>query len=275
MHHQNLNEKWDNGVMTMGSAIINGRAWFKIWRSFCIEWVCFKWEGLRFSFDTNWSEGEVTFGLSLLFFTLYLVISGIKFATFMRFLPHREVDLSWKKPPTKEIWPDDREICIYTHDWALWWSLWNPTHEWSSKTPRWRHGSFHLKDFLLGQMKHNPEILEGPKDILIPMPEGCYPGKLKVERRTWTRPRWPWWPLKIVRVSRDIEVEQGIPYSGKGENSWDCGEDGLCGAAFAVETDEEAIGRFAGSVMKTRKRRGDKPDYGKGATLVTEAAHVE
>lgn len=88
--------------------------------------------------------------------------------------------------------------------------------------------------------------------MLVPMPEGCY--RATVTREETTRVyrlgiarRETWFWLRVDRPG-------GIPFAGKGENGWDCGDDGLCG--IGGETPEEAIGRAVASALKSRGRYG-------------------
>jgi hypothetical protein len=270
-HWQNLNERWRNGLMKKGSALRKGRAWWRFGResSSCIglEWEFFNGK-LNVGTWTDDGENDVVFFLSLVLFSVYLSVAGPWVRSALRrILPKRVSNYDGKTLLT-----EDREIKLAVHDWALWWQFWTSPHEWSSKTPKWRQGSFQFLDVLLGQYDHGVEILAAPRDVLIPMPEGAYRGTLKVERATWTRRRWPWWPLTRTRLYREIHVEDGIPYSGKGENSWDCGEDGLMSTSFECGSDEEAIGLFAARVMEYRKRRGDAPDYGRGVPMAATGA---
>ena len=49
-----------------------------------------------------------------------------------------------------------------------------------------------------------------------------------------------------------------VPFPGKGTMSYNCGEDGLYGTAFAVETPEEACAKFHDRVVEYRKKYGGK-----------------
>jgi hypothetical protein len=164
-------------------------------------------------------------------------------------------------------WPLSREIDVSVHHAKVWCHLWvDPMNGdygdyGETQLPRWRTLSFSINPLdLLGRVRCRTELLGEPRDALIPLPEGEYLGTLQLERRVWTRRLWPWWPLKHVRVSRDVEVPDGIPFSGKGESEWDCGEDGLFATGFDVETastDEQACALYAACVLETRVRRGD------------------
>lgn len=167
----------------------------------------------------------------------------------------------------------DRQISCYFADWTFRYSLWvGSMASWSRQFPWcrwWRQGSIDFKDLILGRARHTlerrrrtkHETIWMPEDtveydlfeILIPMPEGAYPARAHVERRTWKRPRWPW---PIVRVSVAVDIPKGIPFAGKGENSWDCGDDGLFGYGAEGDSIEHAIGHGVESVLTSRRRYG-------------------
>lgn len=139
---------------------------------------------------------------------------------------------------------------LKVHDRALWWQFGGNNMEWSSTTPRWKHGCFHFDDFLLGQQKFSERVLS-THEVLIPMPEGPYQAKLKLEECEWKRPRWPW---PIRRRTAQVEIPVGIPHQGKGENSWDCGEDALFGLSCEAWTVDEAISKTVASALKSRRK---------------------
>lgn len=245
---------------------------FRIWFKFIsVELVllCFRF---NLSVETNWSEGEITFYIALPLLAIYFTFRKIPYKFFEKILPGHSFIAKWETP-SRECWlPDDREFCIAIHDNSLWWHFWTDTNEWHSGIPWYRDGSFDFIDFILGNTVFTSIKIEDPKQVFIPMPEGSYQGILKVEEHSWKKKRWPWWPFSIKKVIRDISVDGGIPFSGKGENSWDCGKDGLFATGFETKTDEDAIGKFVGIVLTYRRKRGDKPDYGMGTVMTKEKA---
>lgn len=264
MHWQNLNEKYNpDGTMTEGPAWRHGRAWFGPLR---IEWVIPDF-ALSLHFEVDPDEGEIRLGFGLLFLSLYFGVGSVPRWIFDWTLPKKACVASWEDPPRTFYLHEPRQIWLHWYNWSFSWHFWDHPNEWNCKNSKWRVGWFDVKDFVLGQMDHNFEILSKPKSILVPMPEGCYPGKLHIERRTWTRRRWPWMPCKIVRVSRCIEMEGCIPFSGKGTTSYNCGEDGICATGFDVDSDEKAICLFAASALETRRKRGDDFGYRKNVVM--------
>ena len=161
---------------------------------------------------------------------------------------------------------DKTVVAVRYHDSAVWWELWQPRHMWTSGTPKWRRGNFNWRDALLGRAKHASTIT-GPEQLVwIPMPEGQYPAIITLDRSEWKRPRWPW--PTAVRQGYDVKIlkpDMGpggyIPIPGKGENSWDCGGDGIFGQSGSGRTVEEAIGHVVASALSTRKRHAGRHDY--------------
>lgn len=146
------------------------------------------------------------------------------------------------------------EVGMRVHDWTIYLMLFNRPHEWNSDDPwyRTRH-SVSIPDLVFGRSKCVTEEL-GMEEVDIPMPEGVYKGVATHERRTWTWPR----RRTVTRESTWIKVEGGIPFPGKGENSWDCGMDGLFGAGIEGMNVELAIGNFVGCVLSNRRQYGGK-----------------
>lgn len=151
-----------------------------------------------------------------------------------------------------------RELALSFHDWAVWWKVWVDPDSWESSRPRWRDGNLHPIDALFGRQGCTRKVIE-ERDVLVPMPEKSYPAKAQLIEFTWKRPRSPF-SKTMLRVNLDIPG--GIPHAGKGENSWDCGDD----ATFGLTTGEcrtiaEGVGKLVGSCLETRVRYGGWDDY--------------
>lgn len=120
-----------------------------------------------------------------------------------------------------------------------------------------------ILDFIFGSTVHLVERKNRDWEIkkgVIKMPEGDYPATFTYETRIWFRPRSP---FRKIRYGTDVDIEIGIPFSGKGENSWDMGEDGLYGTGINGKTKaegwsiERAALHVADCATNTRMRRGD------------------
>jgi hypothetical protein len=172
-------------------------------------------------------------------------------------LPQRLVHFTWETPP-RSVWlPEGRECKISIHDWTIHVNPWSRTMEWAARDPWWVRGvSLDLKRLVLGRQRCDVEVLKSGIPVVVPMPEGVYHGTAKIERRTWKRPRW----FAFSRVSTTIDCPKGIPHAGKGENSWDCGDDGLFGWGAEGESLEKAIAHGVEIVLTARRRYGHASD---------------
>lgn len=162
------------------------------------------------------------------------------------------VDSPWffNKMPRKR-----REFWLYVQDWTVRLIPWGRSMEWHSKDPWWIRGvTLDLRDLLLGLEKcHREESLESER-LFIHLDGNCYHGTAKFIRMTWKRPRWP----KKVQEFTEIEMDRGhgLPHAGKGENSWDCGDDALCGWSVSGFDVQAAIADGIKTVEKRRRRYG-------------------
>ncbi len=147
-----------------------------------------------------------------------------------------------------------RNFGIGVHDWALWWDVGSDDYGWTCTRPRWKDGSWRPFGFLRRQGE--PEILE-EREVLIPLPERSYRATARLERTHWGFDKLPRF---FDREDRHVDLKMAdgeqIPVPGKGENSWDCGEDATFGMYGPARTIEDAIGKLVASVLRTRHRRG-------------------
>lgn len=146
----------------------------------------------------------------------------------------------------------EREISLRIFGGKLWWWLWMPIDEWHRDDPRWRRGSWSPLDTLLGREKYSEvEIAAGTIDI--PMPERAYPATYKVYAAQWKRPRWPF----AKRSTRfDFKMADPIPEPGKGENSWDMGDNATYEVSLHGKSLDEAVKRVRDSIMRQRSQYG-------------------
>ena len=144
---------------------------------------------------------------------------------------------------------------IRIFDTALWWSWAENDNEWRNDDPWWRRGNWRPAKTIFGPTTHSEKIIE-TRRVTIPMPEGDYFGTATLLRWTNGRKRNP---LKKVGYSVRIEFDDGwaIPFSGKGENSWDCGEDAVYASTMPCDSIGDGVLRVVTSVLRTRQRRGD------------------
>lgn len=212
-------------------------------------------------FSVNGSDRKITFHLGL----------GFAFwISFYGFIPEKWFPVEKNSyAPKGYLHSGRRQLGLHIHDWALWWTVWKDDNEWSSTTPKWRQGSWHpIRDFK-GKHTCTWDVIE-TEYFVLPFLEGNYSVKVEKKLRTDTWPRW------FTRKSVCYEVRPGyekdgefisvpVPHEGKGENSWDCGEDGTYSSHFPAKpysrrlemrTCYDAALYFWQGAMETRKRYG-------------------
>lgn len=232
-HWQNLK---DDEPRRIG---FHGRAWLRQRPRgvFGVEWHL-PGGSVQLALTVGGVEDQLRLSISLWFVALYFSIENCAWIA------------RWKPASSYQ----GKETSFTIHDWSLWWSIWHDEYVWHSKTPRWRIGSFNITDFFLGRAKYT-KIDGESTPVMIPMPEGEYPAIVTFYQQTWKRPRWP---VAKRRDGAKVNAGQGVPIPGKGENSWDCGEDAIFSSGSSTTTMEGAIQDFIASVMHTRERYGGK-----------------
>jgi hypothetical protein len=149
-----------------------------------------------------------------------------------------------------------RRIGLDVHNWTAWISLWKNDNGWSSTDPKWWsfNATLDPREILLGKRSYKEGAYVIHDAVVdFPMLEKTYQGRVKIQVDEWRRPRWPW-PLQLTRAH--VSMIEPIPFPGKGENSWDCGDDALHGSTFLCNNVEEAIGSVVGTVLRYRMRYG-------------------
>lgn len=246
-HWQNLNDKPGG---RRGSGVRHGRAWLTLSERYGLQ-VNWEWvvggKSCHASVTLKKSEDR-GLGLSLaipLVGAIYLTLSGGPLAWLaLKVLPEWNFDDG-----------EDRTFEVSVHDWAIWWTVWRDRMaSWSRQVPRWRQGSWHPLDTFLGKQKYSERPFH-TGEIVVPMPERSYRGTIVLSEDTWKRPRWPF-SRRLVRAKVDMLKGEQIPEPGKGENSWDCGEDALFGWGGPAESVSDAVGKIVATVTRTRLKRG-------------------
>lgn len=136
---------------------------------------------------------------------------------------------------------------------------------WARSDPWWKHRvRLSVVDWILGRTKMSMDEGDAIATV-VPMPEGQYRATARPYTVTHKRPRWftrQWHGWKI-------DVPRGIPYAGKGENSWDCGDDGLWGLSTPAASMDEAIGKVVSTVLERRSRYGhDSKGTGRTPSMI-------
>ena len=183
-------------------------------------------------------DHQITVSLACPLFALWIHVEGIRWLQRFQLFSGR--------------YGKEREIKFSLFEWALFWRLWVDPWGHSSRTPKWRDGSLHFDDLVLGKRKYTCDY-GFPVETTFEMPEGPYKAIVRSMVQTWKRPRWP---RPYRRIGYDIDIPDGVPIPGKGENSWDCGEDAVMATGSNAATVEGAMADLVKSVMLTRQRYG-------------------
>lgn len=162
-----------------------------------------------------------------------------------------------------------RDISIQMSDGTFRWSFWDDTHESRRSDPWWMHGHVDLAELAFGARVVEVTELEA-RDVLVPMPERAYRGKAVRELITMRRARLPFWSRQRMRVDIDMEDGEHIWIPGKGENSYDCGDDATSAMSTTAASIEEAIGKLVQKVLRDRWNRGGSHAY---EPAETQTAH--
>ncbi len=203
----------------------HGRAWPKnLLGKFEFEWSIFHNPSLFFTLRK--SGNKIKLHIGLLLFSLY---------------SSREFKREFKRCELSANWFEGSiQLHLFTTD-----------DDYVSKRP-WHRNCVHLHvmEWFTGKYKYNIEY--GPEfQVVIPLPEGSYKATAKSFKSTHKN-RF----RTIIHEGFDFKFDPCLPFSGKGENSWDCGDDGLCGWGPSG-TLEECIGKTVTSVLESRKRYGN------------------
>lgn len=240
-HAQNLSERPNPGKW---SIVRDGRVWFYGSGHNCLahcEWhLLSNHFGLSFNLGHSGDEDLLSFHFGCGLLAIWLILNP-------RHLHARLLKLF------KVEDYEDRQLSVSFHDSAMYWNIWTPSMEWNKQKHGRRQGAFHPVDFLFGRTKYS-EVPIREERVEIPMPERSYPATVKLCEAQWRRKRWP---LVWTRVRRaEITPDTPIPFPGKGENSWDCGEDATHSMTCQAYSSSEAIGKMVASVMRSRMKYG-------------------
>lgn len=151
-------------------------------------------------------------------------------------------------------YPGSRRTEITIHNSTVWWHVWCDDDGWVSGRPKWRDSNFAPLDFFFGRQQHRVVSEEPARTVDVPMPEKSYRATITMQIEEWARPRLALFAKRIKRAH--IEVPGGIPMPGKGENSYDCGDDATFGMTVPAFGVGDAVGKLVGSVLHDRHRRG-------------------
>lgn len=235
---QNLDQRPGDGWEASGSKLLHGRGWLSRRNSvdhfLGVEWVLRSWSlGMRLVIGD--AEREVSGHVAFPPVSLYFHVPCPDWLDRLFNRGHhsgREFDLSF-------------------HSAALWWKFFARDGEWNCADPWWKSGCIRFRDLLQGRVKHSEDKVLETREVLIPMPEGVYNATVVMKLESWKRRLGR--RKRVVRAH--VDVPDGIPFPGKGENAWDCGPDATYGLSCTARDPEEAIAALVESTLRTRQQR--------------------
>lgn len=241
------NENTDRHGNTIGSIWMAGRFWLYFGKPFGrtptlrIEWGLFRRARLNLCAELEYFTGDGEDGIGghvsvpWLFF-LFVHLEGI--------LPY-----SWGRR-----FGGTRQTNIRFSDGDVRVALFEREHEWNSRDPWWVRGiRFRIGEWIFGKTRHRVVRTEGPMDILVCMPEAQYRGTVEIKDEEWVS------RFSTKRVRRaHVEMQDPVPFPGKGENAWDCGEDATHSMTCVADNWEDAIAEMTRTVLKSRRRHGGR-----------------
>lgn len=205
--------------------------------------------GWTFKWGTNGSETSPDF-------SVHLWRLGDLWLKSAHALPYRWLE---RHKPNGDVDYNTREFGFTIDSRGFRWDCWAPSMSWTRGQPWWWHQSFEWRALFFG--RDHVETIEVDSGVcVVPMPEANYPAE-------WQRTRYEHHNTKRLGRLRDsvlgirthelVTVEPGkpVPVPGKGENSWDCGDDAIH-ALSAPGSVEEVIGHLVADALRTRKRYG-------------------
>jgi hypothetical protein len=129
---------------------------------------------------------------------------------------------------------------------------------------------------IVGRSRTDTEVTDSGT-YMVELPEGLYAATWEAKTNTTRHVRWPGTWLDAIRGPKvtshvSIDVPGGIPVEGKGENSWDCGMDGVLSTSGA--TLDEAVANLVRAVMRDRSRYGGPHDLPHPMTIAEAATRA-
>lgn len=178
---------------------------------------------------------------------------------------------------TKPNWYEPRHTGIRFRPWSgclVRWEIDQTAHSSRSSDPWWREQSITRNTFF-GRQRTETSTGD-PVAVAVPLPEGVYAatatktdyathyvGRLGKLRDRLLGPR--------RHSSWQLDIPGGIPVEGKGENSYDCGMDGLFGCDG--KSPEDAVANAVRFVLRDRNRYGGPHNLPRPMTVAEAEAN--
>ena len=247
----------------------DGRHWFHFRGSFLnrnhqtlLRYSLWSGRALRLEYAHGaGDEREATLSIGLGFVTIHL---GVPLPDKWCF--KRKCIATWDN--NREFYvTDGRRYGFYWREWALVW-FWHQREHESGNGPWWRYFYFHLDDFIWGRTEYMTHDITEAENVQFKLGGKTFVmNSIRWYDATWFRRRIPiaLYANKMVRV--EMKIDKPPMRAGKGENSWDCGDDGSFGLTMSwnhkrpnwldkSESVREAIREYADNALKDAKRYG-------------------
>jgi hypothetical protein len=248
-HSQNLKkEDREKGYLFHGRGWLNfGEA--RSWMTLGFEWSCPSYmKNLGFEVDLN-HYGDTAIGgrISLVLFTFYWSVENRTLYNLLEKITKRRDD----------TYTNGRTIGFDISPHSISVSLWYDPMESQGSDPWWWHGYWDTQRLLKGKAHYSEQELREDECMII-MPERSYPARFKIYIARWEYPRW----FTQTKEMIEFKMVEGIPIPGKGENSWDCGDDAVMGTTKEHRGSlRDAMNEVAMDAMKTRIRHGGSMNW--------------
>lgn len=166
-------------------------------------------------------------------------------------------------------WIEEKKTTgFYVFQWALVWSFMENEWDNPSRRPWWKHFYFRIDDFILGKPESLKDELVSADDVFFELGNT----KFKMDSIQWIRYRRfrrhiPYTLFHRTNYCVDMKIDKPPMRAGKGENSWDCDDDGSFGIhgpwkhqiptyLNREECIRLAIDYYVDSVMRDAKKYG-------------------
>lgn len=243
IHHHLFNENTVAGH-PVGHWIFAGRwhLWFDR-KDFFLEWNLLR-KARSCALSIDWGHGDSDDGIMLQIAVPWL------FQVFVGFDGILPKFIARGKP--WDYWP--RETGVKVHHGSVWVSFFAKTMSWSRGDPWYsKQLTLHVSDWILGRPKYTEDTdATSWRPIVVPMPEKSYRGQVRFFTSVWKR---RFYTRRIRRC--EVKMDEGVPFPGKGESSWDCGEDASHGMVCPASEMHEAIAEMVSHVMRRRCHYGN------------------
>jgi hypothetical protein len=226
---------------------------------------------------------ECMLKLGLLFFTIYFT-----FPLPSKFIERKKCVATWDN--NRVFWlPQGRLYGFYFYQWAFVWSWHSKVHESSNSDPWWMHQYWHIDQWFLGRNESvRTNVGLEAKNIYFKIGEQEFKmDSIKWERVHWFRTFIPFALYNRKRHYVEMNIEKPPMRAGKGENSWDCGDDGTFGMHRSWEkplpvptwqnTDvcaKLAVVIYVKEVFKDAKRYGTAEKENRGFSLEDDFKYI-